>query len=290
MVLTKGKVMKSLFLRLVNTAPLGFLLLIPYRALVLFRGIFSTLRSSFFWLFTSREYTNFTYALTPLNRKYLARFVAETSKRPETEIEAYFQELERDESIPKAIRDSLRAEKLQNTGDGAFLPGRRLGWYGLVRALKPRLVIETGIDKGLGSLILCKALEKNEKEGKPGRYIGTDINPRAGTFLKANPSKAGKILYGDSLESLKSLNETIDLFINDSDHSSDYERREYEAIFPRLSKNGIILADNAHCSDQLLDFSKTTGRHFAFFEEKPAKHWYPGAGIGISFTETVPFQ
>ena len=33
--------------------------------------------------------------------------------------------------------------------------GRRLGWYALVRALKPRTVVETGADKGLGSCVLA---------------------------------------------------------------------------------------------------------------------------------------
>ena len=30
-------------------------------------------------------------------------------------------------------------------------------------------------------------------------------------------------------------------------------------------------------------FSKENGRKFIFFKEQPLNHWYPGAGIGISF-------
>jgi hypothetical protein len=26
-----------------------------------------------------------------------------------------------------------------------------------------------------------------------------------------------------------------------------------------------------------------TGRNFVFFKEQPKAHWYPGAGIGISY-------
>jgi hypothetical protein len=44
------------------------------------------------------------------------------------------------------------------------------------------------------------------------------------------------ILYGDSIESLAKLDESIDLFINDSDHSAEYEAREYITVGPRLSE------------------------------------------------------
>ena len=54
-------------------------------------------------------------------------------------------------------------------------------------------------------------------------YIGTDINPNAGYLFDEIYSENGKILYGDSIESLK-LNAEIDLFINDSDHSAEYEK------------------------------------------------------------------
>jgi hypothetical protein len=93
----------------------------------------------------------------------------------------------------------------------------------------------------------------------------------------------GKILYGDSITSLKTLSEPVDLFINDSDHSADYEAREYEVIAPLLSKTALILGDNSHVTDKLARFSRQQGRHFLMFHERPKDHWYPGAGIGISF-------
>ena len=75
----------------------------------------------------------------------------------------------------------------------------------------------------------------------------------------------------------------IDLFINDSDHSAEYESEEYKTISNKLSEHAIILGDNSHSSNKLFEFSLETKRHFVFFQEKPFKHWYPGAGIGISF-------
>jgi hypothetical protein len=40
-------------------------------------------------------------------------------------------------------------------------------------------------------------------------------------------------------------------------------------------------------TDKLALFSRKTGRHFLMFYEKPKNHWYPGAGIGISFPGAI---
>lgn len=161
--------------------------------------------------------------------------------------------------------------------------GRRLGWYALVRALKPRTVVETGVDKGLGSCVLAAGLLRNRAEGHPGRYLGTDINPQAGWMFQGAYREVGEILYGDSIESLQRLEGPIDLFINDSDHSSEYEEREYACIALKLSPTAVVLGDNALVTDKLYQFAVATGRRFLFFSEKPADHWYPGAGIGAAW-------
>jgi hypothetical protein len=54
----------------------------------------------------------------------------------------------------------------------------------------------------------------------------------------------------------------------------------------RLSPRAVILGDNSHATDSLLDYSRKAGREFIFFDERPADHWYPGAGIGISVPHT----
>lgn len=115
------------------------------------------------------------------------------------------------------------------------------------------------------------------------RYYGTDINPNAGYLLGGEFASMGEILFGDSIESLKKLDQPIDLFINDSDHSAEYEYHEYQTIKDKLSPKGVILGDNAHANNKLALFSAEINRHFIFFREEPREHWYPGGGIGISF-------
>jgi predicted O-methyltransferase YrrM len=149
--------------------------------------------------------------------------------------------------------------------------------------MKPKVVVETGVDKGLGSVVLCAALLRNRNDGEPGRYYGTDLNPAAGYLLSGKYAETGEILYGDSIESLRALGDPIDLFINDSDHSAEYEAAEYETIKDNLSPSAVILGDNSHVTDKLFQFSRHNGRQFIFWEEEPINHWYPGGGIGFSF-------
>jgi predicted O-methyltransferase YrrM len=155
---------------------------------------------------------------------------------------------------------------------------KRLGWYAVVRIVKPEVVVETGVDKGLGTLILAAAVLRNGK----GQVIGTDINPQAGQMLSGRYRDVARVVIGDSIETLSSL-ERIDVFINDSDHSVDYERREYEVIEQKLSENGIVLGDNAHVEVVLMEWAEKTGRQFLFWKEEPLHHWYSGAGIGFAF-------
>ena len=235
------------------------------------------------WGFSSREVGNYTYNLTERNMLYLAHIVSLTSGVSLLQIQRYINEACWDKLLETHIIKETRQSSHSSYADLRASFGRRLGWYAFVRALRPKVIIETGIDKGLGSVLLCSALLKNKSEGFDGRYYGTDINPDAGYLLSAPFSEVGEVLFGDSIESLKRFNQKIDLFINDSDHSSEYEKEEYLTVQSKLSPNAYILGDNSHVTDELANFSSETGRSFLFFKEDPCNHWYPGAGIGISF-------
>lgn len=238
------------------------------------------------WGFNSNEYTNFTYNLTEYNLIQLAQTIAVVCNREVEEVIQYIYEAEKNELLKQHIISETNNSKEGMFADQEVRFGKRLGWYAFVRILKPTVVVETGVDKGLGSVILCSALEKNSNEGFPGKYYGTDIDPKAGYLLSGKYKNYGEILYGDSISSLLKFPHKIDIFINDSDHSEEYEYREYATINHLLNKNAIILGDNSHVSDKLSIFSKEHRRQFLYFQEKPLHHWYPGAGIGISFVET----
>jgi predicted O-methyltransferase YrrM len=194
-------------------------------------------------------------------------------------------ELRNDTELQQTIKTALKNSPLRKFADTEIRYGRRLGWYAFIRALKPKIVLETGVDKGLGAMVICAAILRNEQEGFKGQYFGTDINPNAGYLLRGKYKEVASILYGDSIKSLNEFNGEIDLFINDSDHSAKYENQEYTTIYPKLSARAIILGDNSHATSKLSDFSESVDRKFLFFREEPLNHWYPGSGIGISYID-----
>ena len=261
----------------------GKIILVAFRAKSALGHFVRPLSNLVKWLFWSNEITNYTYDLEETNKQYLSSMIADILNVEFHTIMTYIREIEEDTELKRHIAEVTENSDLAFLADKEVHYGRRIGWYAFARALKPNIIIETGVDKGLGACILAAALKRNKEEGYKGTYYGTDIDLKAGYLFSGGYADYGCILYGDSIESLAKFDGTIDLFINDSDHSADYEADEYETIANKLSENAIVLGDNSHCTDKLLNFSLKTNRHFIFFPEKPSEHWYPGAGIGISF-------
>src|ERR1051325_2590265 len=148
---------------------LGRIVLIPYRF------IFGALPTALAqvgrmirWAFTSKEHYNHTYHLTDLNKAYLASYGAVIANHPLQEIEGYFRELETDEKWRSSLIERALAGPDRHNSDVEPRYGRRLGWYALIRATKPRVVVETGVDRGLGTAVIAAALMRNAKEGFPG--------------------------------------------------------------------------------------------------------------------------
>ena len=259
------------------------ILALPRRALIGARSVAAPLPLYLSWLIASKEEGNFTYDLTEANLRYLAHTLAVVTGQRADEARVYIDELINDEDLKTYLLKRTRDSNFRGVADKRIGYAKRLGWYAIVRLIKPRIVVETGVDKGLGAVTLCRALMRNRDEGHDGRYIGTDIEPTAGWLLQKPYADVGEIRYGDSLTTLRKMTETIDLFINDSDHSAQYEADEYEAIQGKLSQEGVVLGDNAHVTSKLADFATRHDRAFLFFKEEPKGHWYPGAGIGFSF-------
>jgi predicted O-methyltransferase YrrM len=262
---------------------LGRVLLVPWRLRNALRTSCPPVGQALVWALRSREHYNYSYDLQPLNLQYLASFVSVVTGQPFDAVQGYLREIESDQRLKEHVVALNRQHKERYVADAEARFGRRMGWYAIVRAIKPRLVVETGVDKGLGSVAIAAALMRNVADGHPGRLLGLDINPNAGYLLAKPYTQVGEVLYGDSLASIGSLQEKVDFFIHDSDHAAEHERNEFKVVESKLSPNALVLSDNADCTDELLNFARRTGRQFLFFAEKPKNHWWPGDGIGIAF-------
>ena len=235
------------------------------------------------WTFVSKEHYNHTYDLTVLNRLYLDSYISVISGTDFSTIQKYSRELEEDEGLRQKLKERTMASPQRHNCDVEPRYGRRIGWYALVRATKPRAVVETGVDRGLGTVVLAAALKRNAAEGFPGVVYATDIVPDCGHLLDEVYRPFYHLLIGDSVQSLQRFDKTIDLFIHDSNHDPAYEWAEFLAIERRLHRGSLVLSDNSQQTTKLLEFAQRIGRAFLYFQDAPKGHWWPGDGIGAAF-------
>jgi predicted O-methyltransferase YrrM len=238
------------------------------------RAVAQRPRAALRYLFRDREFTNLTYEIA--NEDELVRFVAATLGRPLEEIAAFVAEPRTDDRLLLPLRGTL-AERSDRNDEPLF--GRRLAWYALVRALKPALVVETGVHDGLGSALLLRALELNGT----GRLIGLDVDPASGWLVPADARTRYELVIGDVRETLPATLEglSVDLFIHDSLHTYEHELFELRLALERGADDVVLVSDNAHATSALSDVCVEHGLSFALFLERPRGHFYPGAGVGV---------
>jgi Methyltransferase domain len=159
--------------------------------------------------------------------------------------------------------------------------GRRLGWYVIVRLLKPARMVETGIHDGLGSLTLLHALDRNAAEGAPGELVSFDIDNTAGWIVGDHRRWSRRIeSTRDALAG--ALQEApTQVFLHDSLHTYDHERFELETAAAHLAPGGLLMSDNSNETTALADVCAEVGARYAYFRERPLGHFYRGDGIGI---------
>jgi predicted O-methyltransferase YrrM len=270
--------------RALARSPLARVAALPSRLATVVRHDSAVIGASARWLVTSREHTNFTYDLTTLSREHLAWFVSEVCGIPVSQVRGYFAELDDDDVLRRHIeQQSVRANR-HGLADRAARYGRRLAWYAMVRARAPTLVVETGVDKGLGSCVMAAALLRNADEGHDGRMVSIDINPDAGYLIAEPPwSQVVDLVIADSLHALTMVGDDVDMFLHDSDHSPAHEAAELDGVEPHMAPGGLLLTDNATVTNVLADHAEATGRRFLAFRETPVDHWFPGEGLGAAW-------
>jgi len=255
------------------------------RVLSVYRYYKKPLKSGFLWAFKRTESFNFYYDLSELNMYYLKHFIAEIFDVNYSLVDYYCDEFLSNETLVNHLALKLRSNRSTMDSQPAF--GRRIAWYVIARITKPKIVLESGVFQGVGSLVMLEALRFNRSEGFQGSYFGIDIDPSSGSFLNGYPTASASLIIGDSIEKLSEIEGPIDLYINDGDHNPIYEYRELEAIRKYLSPQAVLIADNAHVSPALADWCINFDMKFHFFSEKPDRHWYPGGGVGVAKNRSI---
>lgn len=272
----------STLTRRLAASPLAPVAAFPVRLAAVARYNAQHMKRSASWLVTSREHVHYTYDLEPFNLEHLAWFIATVACHPVDAVRGYLTEVQQDAELRRIIGEGLRRSSRSATTDPVVRYGRRIGWYAVVRALKPAFVVETGTNRGLGSTVIAAALLKNGH----GSLATVDIDDRSGELILPPYDSVIDHVVGDSLDFLAgpaARRQPIDLFVTDTGFTAEHERAELAAAAPLLAPDALVLATKSYCWPELQDWSERQGRGFLHFGEKPRDHWYPGVGIGASF-------
>jgi hypothetical protein len=174
----------------------------------------------------------------------------------------------------KGIRPGPESFQWWNDGDAALV---RAIWC-LVRHLRPKTVVETGVAHGVTSRIILEALSRNGD----GHLWSIDRPPlekswRQQVGMAVGDGHADRWTYikGSSRRRLPRLLEKlgkVDLFIHDSLHSDRNVRFELDQIWPILGPNGVVVVDDIDANWAFRSFSQTIpGQRSLICEAEPLR-------------------
>ncbi len=188
---------------------------------------------------------------------------------------------EKESSVREAIKLYKKLGKTFNPDDSASykklepqLRTKSQLLYFLIRKLKPKIVVETGVAAGESTGYILQALNDNGF----GKLYSIDLpfqwyiygdhklhldslpaGKMPGYLVPENLKKSWELILGntyDSLPDLLSLLGKIDIFLHDSEHSDKAMTFEYQTSWPYIKRGGLLLSDDVSYTKAFEKFSK----------------------------------
>jgi predicted O-methyltransferase YrrM len=131
--------------------------------------------------------------------------------------------------------------------------------YAVIRSIKPRVVVETGVQSGISSLYILRALQINGS----GLLYSIDLPDReperVGEAVPNNLRQNWHLFLGDSKVLLprgfEEIKMPVNIFLHDSLHTYEHMLFEFECCLKYLDKRGIIISHDILCNKSFDDFS-----------------------------------
>lgn len=162
------------------------------------------------------------------------------------DLKQFADELLFDESLTKVlprhmvIRSGRAAHQREN------LLGRQVPKYVIARALKPRLIVETGVKDGFGSLALLAAIDRNGRDGHRGNLLSFDINPVAGGAVPEGMRRHWEFVPHSSDEMNRYLRgRGIDFLISDGSFEYSAVSSEVQFTLEAGASQAVVMGNPA---------------------------------------------
>jgi predicted O-methyltransferase YrrM len=191
------------------------------------------------------------------------RFLARITGCASSSIRSYLNEPFKHAEFMARIREAEQRMRNLNITSADCYGKRVLLQYAVVRAVKPDLIVETGVANGISCSYLLLALHMNNKGALHSIEIGdASYLPSGHLNGWAVPEwlrDQWSMHVGDSrvvLPDLLSKLGKIDIFIHDSLHTYEHMKFEYEESYPYLRSGGILISDDALWNKAFPDFAR----------------------------------
>jgi Methyltransferase domain len=237
------------------------------------------LRRKLEYVFLDPEIESFSFELG--NEPDVIAHMASALGCPEAELTAYAAETRNDPEL-----GPLLAHHLRRRFDVKHRPplGNRLAWYLIARALKPKLIVETGIYQGLGSLTLLRALEHNRREGHPGELMSFDAVASAGSMVReqARQGWVRHIGFTSDLLAHTLQGRQVDILFQDTPHTDENQRMEFGAALANAAPTLLLLDASSGASPTLKAISQERGGSYHLVPLHSREHIYPGGPVSFA--------
>jgi len=158
-----------------------------------------------------------------------------------------------------ALLQSIQANTLLNHPHAHMISGPVQGQFlsFISGMIEPQYILEIGSFTGYSALCLANGLT-DSGELHTIELREADAETAALNFSKSTRNKQIHLHIGNAIDIIPSLNFEWDLVFIDADKTAYIEY--YELIVPRLSKKGMIIADNVLFHGQVLE-NPVTGKN-----------------------------
>lgn len=164
------------------------------------------------------------------------------------------------------VLDAEMAQRVSSRRVMMLSPLRGQIVYALTRAIKPNIVVETGVASGASTYLILQALEFNGTPSAklysidlPNQNLNVSSEQEVGWLVPERLRHRWCLLLGKSSEKLPRLLEKlgrIDIFIHDSEHTYENMMFEYETAYVHLRGKGLLLSDDIHWNNAFRDFAR----------------------------------
>jgi predicted O-methyltransferase YrrM len=224
------------------------------------------------WLFLNakqrlrRIVANPSYAVKAALREVTRadeRFLAQITGERVSRIRQFIDEPAHTPEFSRHVSECEKAFRTTSIESADLYAKKVLIQYAIVRALRPKTIIETGVANGVSSAHLLLALHKNRQgtlhsiEIGDSTYLPTGSKP--GWVVPDWLRGRWKFHLGDARQILPKLARELpplDLFAHDSLHTYEHMKFEFEQAFPLLRSGGILIADDALWNEAFWDFAR----------------------------------